>query len=96
MEINMKIYFEKTNSTNQVIFTDGETAKIYDAAPSGIYEEIDLYEEDAEEQLRKHFSKLHETGEMNGYNDMYSENAVDFDDIAAELEENEATLIFEN
>lgn len=49
----MKIYFEKTNGNNLVIITDGETAKIFDVAPSGIYEGVDLYTEDAADQLRR-------------------------------------------
>lgn len=95
----MKIYFEKTNGGNQVIFTDGETAKIYDAAKSGIFEGIDLYAEDAEDQLREYFSKKDESGDLNGYNEMYSENEIMEDGIEQlikELEENEAALIFEN
>ena len=91
----MKVYFEKTNGVNQIIMTDGETAKIFDAAPTGIYEGIDLYAEDAEEQLRKHFEDAENAGELNGYNEMYSENEIDFDEaLADELEE--AILIFEN
>ena len=43
----MKIYFEETNGSNLVIITDGETAKIFGAAPSGIYEGVDLYDQDA-------------------------------------------------
>jgi hypothetical protein len=31
----MKIYFEKTNGNNKVIFTDGKTAKVFDGAPTG-------------------------------------------------------------
>lgn len=90
----MKIYFEKTNGSNLVIMTNEETAKIFDAAPSGIFEGIDLYTDDAVDQLRKHFSDLEESGELNGYNEIYSDNEVDFSDILPELEE--ATLVFEN
>lgn len=54
MEV-IKIYFEKTNGNNIVIITDGETAKVFDAAPSGIYEGIDLYADDAAELLKKTF-----------------------------------------
>ena len=43
----MKVYFAKTDGGNQVIMTDGETAKIFDAAPTGVFEGIDLYAEDA-------------------------------------------------
>lgn len=89
----MKIYFEKANGNNNVIITDGETAKIFDAAPSGIYEGIDLYSKDAAEQLAEHFNGLEESGELNDYADMYSANEVDYEDIAEDLED--ADLIFE-
>ncbi len=51
----MKVFFEETNGNNLVIITDGATAKIYDCAPSGIFEGIDLYTETTAEDLKKHF-----------------------------------------
>lgn len=51
----MKIYFEETNGNNLVIITDGETAKVFDAAPSGIYEGVDLYADDAVELIFENF-----------------------------------------
>lgn len=51
----MKIYFEETNGSNLVIITDGKTAKVFDAAPSGIYEGIDLYADDAAELILESF-----------------------------------------
>ena len=90
----MKIYFEKTNGNNLVIITDGETAKIFDAAPSGIYEGIDLYAEDAADQLRERFRALEESGELKGFNDIYSPDEMPLEDLAEELEE--AELVFKN
>ena len=90
----MKIYFEKTNGNNLVIITDGETAKIFDAAPTGIYEGVDLYAEDAADQLRAKFSKLDDAGELNSFNDMYSPDELPMEDLSEELEG--AELIFEN
>lgn len=55
MKIMMKIYFEETNGSNLVIITDGKTAKVFDAAPSGIYEGIDLYADDAAELILESF-----------------------------------------
>ena len=89
----MKIYFEKTNGNNLVIITDGETAKIFDAAPSGIYEGVDLYAEDAADQLREKFRALAESGELNGFNDIYSPDEMPLEDLAEELEA--AELVFE-
>ncbi len=88
----MKVYFLETNSGNNVVITDGETAKVYDAAPSGIFEGIDLYSDDATEQIKNHFEKIYASGELNEYNEIYSENEVDFEDIEEELED--ATLVF--
>lgn len=89
----MKIYFEKTNGDNLVIITDGETAKVFDAAPSGIYEGVDLYTEDAADQLRKKFQALEESGELNDFDDIYSPEEMPLEDLAEELEG--ADLIFE-
>lgn len=91
----MKVYFAKTDGGNQVIMTDGETAKIFDAAPTGVFEGIDLYAEDADEQLKNHFEEAENAGELNGYDEMYSKNEIGFDEaLAEELEE--AILIFES
>ena len=89
----MKIYFEKTNGNNLVIITDGEMAKIFDAAPSGIYEGVDLYADDAADQLREKFRALAESGELNGFNDIYSPDEMPLEDLAEELEA--AELVFE-
>ena len=89
----MKIYFEKTNGNNLVIITDGEMAKIFDAAPSGIYDGVDLYADDAADQLREKFRALAESGELNGFNDIYSPDEMPLEDLAEELEA--AELVFE-
>lgn len=90
----MKIYFEKTNGNNLVIITDGETAKIFDAAPSGIYEGVDLYAEEAADQLREKFAALDNAGELNEFNGIYSPDEMLMEDLAEELEG--AELVFEN
>lgn len=89
----MKIYFERTNGNNLVIITDGETAKIFDAAPSGIYEGVDLCTEDAADQLRARFQGLEEAGELNDFNDIYSPDEMPVEELAEELEG--AELVFE-
>ena len=90
----MKIYFEKTNGNNLVIITDGETAKIFDAAPSGIYEGVDLYASDAADQLRERFQELEESEELNDFNEIYSPDEMPVEELAEELEG--AELVFEN
>lgn len=89
----MKIYFEETNGNNLIIIIDGETAKIFDAAPSGIYEGVDLYAEDAADQLRARFRELEASGELNDFNDIYSRDEMSVEELAEELEG--AEVIFE-
>ena len=89
----MKIYFEETNGNNLVIITDGETVKIFDAAPSGIYEGVDLYTDDAADQLRARFQELEESGELNEFDDIYSPEEMPLEDLSEELEG--AELVFE-
>ena len=84
----MKIYFEKTNGNNLVIITDGETAKIFDAVPTGIYEGIDLYAENAADQLRERFHKLEETGELNDFDDIYCPDEMPFESVKDEIDNN--------
>ena len=69
----MKIYFERTNGNNLVIAAEGRSAKIYDAAPSGIYAGVDLYAEDAADQLRKKFTELDEADELSDFDDLGGE-----------------------
>lgn len=89
----MRVFFEETNGNNLVIITDGVAAKIYDCAPTGIFEGIDLYAETTAEDLKKHFAKLAEAGELADFEDMHSDNEMSFGEIEEELEESE--LIFE-
>ena len=85
---------KKTNGNNLVIITDGETAKVFDAAPSGIYEGIDLYAYDAAELLKNHFQLLEKDGEMNDFDDIYSPNELPAEGIKEEIE-SYAELIFD-
>lgn len=92
----MKVYFMKTNGDNIVILTDGETAKVYNASPSGIYEGVDLYADDTAEKLKEHFTALDSVGDLNYYRDIGAEDEIPFADIVNELEETGAVLVFEN
>lgn len=85
---------KKTNGNNLVIITDGESAKIFDAAPSGIYEGVDLYASDAADQLRERFQELEESEELNDFNEIYSPDEMPVEELAEELEG--AELVFEN
>ena len=79
----MKAYFEKTNGNNLVIITDGITAKIFDGAPDGKFEGVDLYAEDTTGELKA----LFKNAEMPDFSEMYSGNEVDLSEIEEELEE---------
>lgn len=89
----MKIYFKKTNGNNLVIITNGKIAKIFDAAPSGIYEGVDLYEENAADRLREKFRMLEQSGDINDFNDIYSPEEMPACELTEELDD--ADLVFE-
>ena len=88
----MKAYFVKTNGNNLVVMAEGRNAKIYDAAPSGIYEGVDLYAEDAAEQLREKFQALDDADELNSFDNMDGEEVRIGHDLFAELADSE--LVF--
>ena len=90
----MKIYFEKTDGSNMVIITDGKTAKVFDAAPSGIYEGIDLYANNAAELLKNHFQLMAKSGTLNEFDDIYSPDEMPFEDVKKEIE-SYAELIYD-
>lgn len=90
----MKIYFEKTNGNHLVVITDGKTAKIFDAAQTGIYDGVDLYTEDAVDLLHARFRDLEEAGELNDFSDIYSPDEMPLEDLAEELKN--AVLVFED
>ena len=54
---------------------------------------MDLYADDAADQLREKFRALAESGELNGFNDIYSPDEMPLEDLAEELEA--AELVFE-
>ena len=88
----MKAYFVKTNGNNLVVMAEGRNAKIYDAAPSGIYAGIDLCAEDAADQLRKSFRELDEADELNGFDELNGEEVEIGHDLFNEL--SEADLVY--
>ena len=54
---------------------------------------MDLYDQDASEQLRERFRELEEAGELNDFNDIYSPDEMPVEELAEELEG--AELVFE-
>lgn len=88
----MKVYFERTNGNNLVIVAEGRNAKIYDGAPSGIYAGVDLYAEDAADQLRARFQELDEADELSDFGDLGGEEIRIGHDLFEELAD--AELVF--
>lgn len=89
----MKIYFLKTDGNNQVIFTEEDTAKVFDAAPTGIFEGVDLYSSNAEKELKETFIKLYQNGELNDFTEIYCKDEMSLRDLAEVLES--AVLVFD-
>lgn len=91
----MKIYYLKTNGNNLVIATENGIAKIYDAAPSGIFEGVDLCAEDAADQLRDRFHALSESGDLNDFSDWCGGDEAEIGpELIKELEA--ADLVYED
>ena len=88
----MKIYFERTNGNNLVIAAEGRNAKIYDGAPSGIYAGVDLYADDAADQLRARFQELDEADELSDFDELGGEEIEIGHDLFEELAD--AKLVF--
>lgn len=74
----MNVYLVKTNGNNMVVFTDSQTAKCFDCAPSGLYAGIDIYATDASLKLAQLFA---DDGVLIDYNDIYSDNVVAWSDL---------------
>lgn len=89
----MKVYFLETSGNNAVVVAEGRSAKIYDASPSGIYEGVDLYADDAAEQLRKKFAELDDADELNSFSELGGEEVEIGHDLFVELA-NDAELVF--
>lgn len=77
----MKIYYLQKN----VVAVQGRNAKIFDAAPSGIYAGVDLYADDAANQLRKKFQELDEADELSDFDDLGGEEIRIGHDLFTEL-----------
>lgn len=61
----MRVYLQKENRV--LVFVEEDQVKIYDSAPTGYFEGVDLYAEDAEDKLRELFAGLEKSGELNSF-----------------------------
>ena len=67
----MKIYFTKTNDYNCIIFAEGTEYIMRGCEPSGLFDgTIDIYADDAADQLRAYFQNLDSSGELNDFDEM--------------------------
>ena len=73
----------------------GGAAKVFNGAPDGTYEGVDLYADNAAELLSQRFKELDESGELQDFDNIYSSNEIPFEDIKEELEVYAAKLVFE-
>ena len=87
----LKVYFEETDDFNQLIFTDGETAKILGGGSDGTFEGMDLYGEDVVNQLKQYFEESY--FDLTDFYNLWGDE-MDFEGIEPELEN--AELIYEN
>lgn len=76
----MKVYFENTNAYRNVIFTDGETAKIFNGTGDGKFDGIYLYGDVDQviEQLKKYFAEAN----LNDYDEINGDLTIDYEDLA--------------
>lgn len=69
----MKVFLVKTDSYNDLVFAEGREAIIKGCEPSGMFEGIDLYAENAVSRLKAYFEALSETRELNDFSQMPGE-----------------------
>ena len=69
----MKIFYVKTDDYNNIVFAEGREAIIKGCEPSGMFEGIDIYAEDAPSRLKSHFEALNEAGELNDFSDIWGD-----------------------
>ena len=73
----MKVYLLETDDYNAVVFTDGETAKVKHTDDYGNVDGVDLYNENAINNLRKIYMKLWDSNRMNSYDEIYTDTTLD-------------------
>ena len=70
----MKIYLVKTNDYNCIIMAEGTEYIMRGCEPSGLFDgTIDIYADNAADQLRAYFQNLDDNGELNDFDEMPGE-----------------------
>lgn len=67
-----QVYFLKTYDYNEVVFTDGLTAKFYGNVNSGFFEGVNLCESGAVEKVKAVLEKMQKSGELEKFDNLYS------------------------
>lgn len=86
----MKIYFKKDNAYNNVIFTDGETAKVFNGTPDGMFEGVDLYGDNAAQDLRDLYQAAAQSGDLNDFDEITGGDEI------GDMDLDDAELIYED
>ena len=70
----MKIYLTKTNDYNCIIFAEGTEYIVKGCESDGMLDGvINIYADNATDQLRAYFQKLDNSGELNDFDEMPGE-----------------------
>ena len=70
----MKIYLAKTNDYNCIIFAEGTEYIMRGCEPDGLFDGVvDIYADNAADQLREYFRNLDDDGGLNDFDEMPGE-----------------------
>lgn len=92
-----QVYFLNTSDYNEIVFTDGLTAKFYGSGNSGFFEGVDLCESGVVEKVKAVLENLQKSGELENFDNLYSSDTQTARNLFSCENEPEAelTLIFE-
>lgn len=89
----MKAYLVRKNENNFVVITEKGIAKIFNCAPDGKFEEIDLYEDESEIKLQEHFNKVLEDDPLFYFSDIIGDDEMDSKQLFDDLEEDSRVIL---
>lgn len=92
-----QVYFLKTSDYNEIVFTDGLTAKFYGSGNSGFFEGVDLCESGAAEKVKSMLENMQKYGELEKFDNLCSSDTQPARNLFSCENDSEAelTLIFE-
>lgn len=89
-----QVYFLQTSDYNEVVFTDGLTAKFYGTGKSGFFEGVDLCESGAVEKVKAVLENMQKSGELKEFDNMYSSDTQPARNLFSCENDPEAELTF--